>query len=321
MEYKNFRKKTIHIDTDAKLFHHYSVPHSVLCNAMEERVKLKKDNTVLVTAPTGNGKSYLTAKLCFNYFEKMENPLKPGEMMYTDECFVIDPEDYAKKMITDKGSVLWWDESRDGLSSKNWNKEINKTIVARKNKNRKRGITSFILLPHEAEVDKSFLKHITMWIWIKQRTLAYVFVAARPKMGGHALSIPKIIERQEKWEKENPGRKEVPPTIHPEYIGNIVFGANTKEQEKRYDDLVEKHKATGKLEAHEEETKKSLDKKEIGEIFMKILDQVEAGEIKSKREMFELAVEQSGLSDKDVITNFNRHLGIRGWKKFNAFEI
>ena len=223
-------------------------------------------------------------------------------------------------MIKDKGCVLWWDESRDGLSSKNWNKEINKTIVSRKNKNRKRGIVSLILLPYEAEVDKSFLKHVTMWIWIKKRGIAYVFVASNHRMGGQALSIPKIIERQDKWLKENPNRREVPPTIHPEYIGTIAFGALTNEQEKRYDDLVEKHKATGQLQAHEEDAPKVLDKKQIEEMVPKALDDVEAGKIKSKREFWERLKEETKLDDTTLLRYINRNLKIRGYTNFNKFE-
>lgn len=321
MAYKTFNKKTIHIDRDAKLFHHFTIPIRVLCETMRERIKIKKDNTVLITGITGFGKSVLAGKKCFNHFENMENPLVPGEMMYNDNNFLIDPEDYAKRMIKDRGSVLWWDESRDGLSSKNWNKEINKTIVSRKNKNRKRGITSLILLPYEEEVDKSFLKHVTMWIWIKKRTLAWVFVSAKPRMGGHGLHIPTIIERQNKWLKENPSRKNVPPEIHPEFIGEISYGGLTNEQDKRYNHLVEKHKATGKTEKHEEDNCDTIpDKSTIETIIPQLLDDVEADKIKTKRELWEKAKELTQLEDKKLIQYFNRHLKIRGLKNFNAFE-
>jgi hypothetical protein len=222
-------------------------------------------------------------------------------------------------MIEDKGTVLWWDESRDGLSSKNWNKEINKTIVSRKNKNRKRGIISFVLLPHEGEVDKSFLKHITMWIWIKKRRVGHVFVAANPRMGGHGLSIPHIIERQDKWLKENPNRRVVPPIIHPEYVGDIIFGSLTNSQQDRYDRLVEKHHATGK-HTEEEVRDTGMSKKDIEDYIPNILDKAQNGEIKTKREMFETAKEATGLDDKKLITYFNRHLKIRGLKSFNSFE-
>lgn len=321
MNKKFLNKKTVHIDRDARLFHHYGIPHKRLCDGMVNRVIAKKDNVVLITGVTGSGKSTLAGKLCFNFFEFIDNVKIEGEKMYTDNNFIIDPEDYAKRMITDMGSVLWWDESRDGLSSKNWNREINKTIVSRKNKNRKRGITSLVLLPHEGEVDKSFLKHVTMWIWIKKRGIAYVFVAANNRMGGQGLNIPNIIERQDKWLKENPSRRVVPPTIHPEYVGTLTFGALTNEQEKRYDALVDKHKATGELSEEEQVENSTMPKEQIELLIPKILDEVNEGIIKSKREMFEKAKELTGLSDKEIISLFNRHLTIRGLKKFNSFQV
>jgi hypothetical protein len=155
-------------------------------------------------------------------------------------------------------------------------------IVSRKNKNRKLGTTSFVLLPHEGEVDKSFLKHITMWIWIKERKIGQVFVAGNPRMGGHSLSIPNIIERQDKWLKENPSRRIIPPTIHPEYIGNIIFGAMTNEQEKRYDKLIQQHQATGKLSDGEVGSiNNEMTKENIEELIPGILDMVDRGEIKN----------------------------------------
>jgi len=322
MAFKLWNKKRISIDRDAKMFYHYSISHKTLCKALVQRIKLMKDAVILVTGSTGVGKSTLATKLCFEHFEQIDNLKVPGEKMYTDENFIVDPEDYASRMIIDKGSVLLWDESRDGLSSKNWNKEINKTIVSRKNKNRKRGIISFILLPYEGEVDKSFLKHVTMWIWIKKRGLAQVFVASNSRMGGHGLSIPIIIDRQEKWLKENPRRRIVPAIIHQEYIGTIVFGALTKAQEIRYNGLVEKHHATGKLsEEEEEKINPMMTKKEIETQIPLILDEVAEGKFKNKREMWDKAKELTSLEDKELIAYFNRHLKIRGLKRFDSFQV
>jgi len=317
-----YNKNRIRIDRDARMFHHYTIPHGILCETIRGRIEEKKDATILITGRTGEGKSTLGAKLCFDHFEHMDNPLDSEEKMYTDDNFIIDPEDYAKRMITDRGTVLFWDESRDGLSSKNWNQQINKTIVSRKNKNRKRGIVSLILLPHEGEVDKSFLKHITMWIWIKKRQIAHVFVAANARMGGHGLSIPAIIDRQNKWLKENLSRREVPPTIHPEYIGSIVFGALTKKQEKRYDALVEKHQATGKLTDKEKANLNPIvDQKELEKQIPMMLDKVEAGEIKTKRELWEKLKEATQFDERKLKTSINFHLKIRGLKNFNTLEI
>jgi len=322
MGFKNWNKKTIHPDSDAKIFHHYVLPQNKLCEALRGRIKINKDSTVMITAITGNGKSTLTGKLCFNFFSELDNIKIKGEKMFTDDNFVIDPEEFAMKMITDKGSVIWADDIRDGISSKNWNSQINKTIVSRKNKNRKRGIVSFILLPYETEVDKSFLKHVTMWIYVKKRGVGEIYVANNSRKGGQALSIQRIIEREEKFYKENPGKRTVRPIIHPEYIGNIMFGAFSKAEDKRYNALVDKHHASGKLTEEEEEKLNPIrDAKELEKEIPIALDGVEKGDIKSKRELWDNLKEITKFDDALLIRHLNRHLKIRGFKNFNSFVI
>lgn len=320
--YNQFRKKTIHPDNDAKVFHHFSLPQNKLCFALRERINVNKDSTVLVSGKTGCGKSTLVGKFCFNFFAEMDNLKIEGEKMYNDNNFIIDPEDFATKMISDKGNVLWLDEARDALSSKNWNSQINKTIISRKNKNRKRGIVSFILLPYEKEVDKSFLNHITMWIFIKKRGVGEIYVANNSRKGGQALSVQRIIDREEKFYKENPLKRNVRPIIHPEYIGSVYFGEFTKAEEKRYEALVKKHHASGKLtEEEEEKINPQRDIKEIEKEIPLALNQVEKGEIKSKRELWEKLKELTKFDDALLIRHINRHLKIRGYKNFNSFEI
>lgn len=320
--YKNFNRKTIFRDRDAAKFWHYYIPQNKLCAALRDRIIIKKDSTCLISGPTGVGKSTLIGKLCFNYFEHMDNIKIDGEKMYDDDNFIIDPEIWSARMITDKGNVLFVDEARDGISSKSWNSQINKTIISRKNKNRKRGIVSFILLPYETETDKAFLKHVTMWIYVKKRGIAEIYVSSNARKGGQGLSVQRIIDREAKWFKENPKRRAIDPTIHPEYIGSITFGAFTKAEEKRYNGLVDKHHASGKLTDKEEEKLNPVaDKKAIEKMVPDILDQVELGEIKSKREMWDKLKEMTKIEDAILIRNINRHLKIRGFKNFNSFQI
>jgi hypothetical protein len=320
--FNNFKRRTIFRDRDAAKFWHYHISQKQLCYAMQQRIMANLDNTTLVTGITGCGKSTLIGKLCFNHFAYMDNMKVEGETMYNDDNFMIDPEIYAAKMIIDKGNVLWDDEFRDAASSRSWNSQINKTIISRKNKNRKRGITSFLLMPYEKEVDKSFSNHITMWIFVKRRGLAEIYVANNSRKGGQGLSVQRIIDREEKWFKENPKRRAVDPTIHPEYIGSVIFSAFSKVEEKRYNKLVNKHHATGKLTEEEEEKMNPVpDKKELEKIVPDMLDEVESGSIKNKREMWDKLKDLTKLDDALLIRNINRHLKIRGYKNFNSFEI
>lgn len=320
--FKKFNRKTIFPDTDAKMFHHFTISHKMLCEALRDRIKANLDSTILISGPTGVGKSTLVGKLCFNFFQEFNNIKIEGEKMYSDENFIVDPDDYASKMITNKGNVLWLDEAIDSLSSKNWNSKINKTIISRKNKNRKRGIVSFILIPYETETDKAFLKHVTMWVYIRKRGISEVFVSNNSRKGGQGLSIQRIIDREEKWFKENPGKRSIRPIVNPEYIGNIYFGAFSKAEEKRYNKLVDKHHASGKLSAEEEEKMNpTMDKQELEKQIPLVLDEVEAGTIKSKRGMWEKLKDLTKFDDALLIRHINRHLKIRGFKNFNSFEI
>ncbi len=289
---------------------------------MRDRIKISKDSTVLVSGKTGVGKSTVIGKLCFNFFENMDNVKVEGEKMFTNENFMVDPEIYSTKMITDKGNILWLDESFEALSSKNWNSKTNKTIIARKNKNRKRGIVSFILLPYENEVDKAFLKHITMWVFLKKRGVAEIYVASNSRKGGQGLSVQRIIDREEKWFKENPGKRSVRPIIHEEFIGTLYYGAFSIAEEKRYNNLVDKHHVTGKLSTEEEDRiNPVMDKKELENQIPLVLDEVEAGTIKSKKEMWDKLLKLTGFDHALLIRHINRHLKIRGFKNFNSFEI
>ncbi len=319
--YRKFKTKTIYQDRNAKMFYHYSISMTNLCKGILNRIQINKDSTILITGPTGVGKSTLIAKLCFNKFAHMDNIKVDGEKMFVDENFIIDPEVFAARMITDKGNVLWVDEARDGISSRNWHSKINKTIISRKNKNRKRGIVSFILLPYEKEVDKSFLNHITMWIFLKSRGIAEVYVSSNARKGGQGLNVQRIIDRETKWFKENPSRRASDPTIHSEYIGNIFFGKLSNAEEKRYEDLVDKHHAAGELTAEEEEKlNPTMDKKELEQQIPNVLDEVEKGEIKTKREMWDKLKTLTKFEDAILVRHINRHLKIRGYKNFNSFE-
>lgn len=319
--YKDFKRKTIFPDRDAKKFNLFCFPMKDLCKSIAQRIKERKDCTILVTGKTGVGKSTVVGKACFNHFEYIDNVKVPGEKMYTDENFVIDPEILASMMITKKGCVLWADESRPALASRSWQSKINNLIINRKNQNRKNGIVSFIVLPYEKEVDKSFLNHINMWIWVYKRGQAQVFVAGNHKKGGESLSVRKIIDREEKWYRENPNSKFCFPRIHQEYIGNLSFGAFTKAEEKRYNKLVKENSAVGKLSEDEEKIVNGENYKEPEEYIPEVLDEVEKGDIKSKREMWDKLKSLTKFTDTMLVRHINRHLKIRGYKTFNAFVV
>jgi len=86
--------------------------------AMIKRLEIEKDVLVLVTGDTGSGKSNLVGNICFKFAEKTDNfVMNDGNKMFiAEEDFIIDPDEFAVKMITKAGNVLWIDEARDGVS-------------------------------------------------------------------------------------------------------------------------------------------------------------------------------------------------------------
>lgn len=319
--YQGYIRKTIFPDLDGKKFHNHWTNMRYLCECIVERLKNDLDCTILITGKTGIGKSTAAGKACFKFFEKIENLKNPGEMMWNDDNYIIDPEVYAARIAKDKGNVLWLDEAIDAVSRRNWHSKINNLIINRKNKNRKSGIVSFIILPYEKEVDKNFTKHITIWIWVYARGKAQVFISGNHKKGGESLSVDKIIEREEKWWKENPKAKVCWGKIHPEFIGHLYWDKFTVEEQKRYDKLVEKYSSVGKLTDEEEVILNPKDEIDKEALIPEMLDKAQAGEIKSKRELWETLKEQTGFKDSLLIRYLNRHLKIRGLKTFNSFSI
>lgn len=321
INYNYSRRKTIFPDRESRKYIRHWWTIKELCPALVERIKEQKDSTVLVTGKIGSGKSTMVGKACFQFFEFIENPKIPGEMMWNDENYIVDPEKFAARMAKEKGKVLWLDEAIDSLSRRNWHSKINNLIVNRKNKNRKNGLVSFVVLPYEKEVDQNFIKHINMWIWIYKRGEAQIFIASNNRKGGQSLSVDKIIEREDKWWKENPNAKYCPPSIHPEFIGFLRFNAFLKDEEKRYNKLVEDNCSTGKLSEEEEQLLEKKEQTNPDSFIPQILDDLQNGLIKSKKELWDKLKELTDFSDSKLIKGLNRHLKIRGLKSFSSLQV
>ena len=264
------------------------------------------------------GKSNMVGNFCFKHAEKTNNfVMNDGSKMFiAEEDFIIDPDEFAVKMITKAGNVLWIDEARDGVSRRNWASNINKTIISRKNKNRKLRKIVFLLLPFEAEVDPQMAKHVTVWIWVKTRGVCEVYCKRSGVKGGSGLNIQAILDRETKYFKENPKATMAFPTIHPEFIGRMKFGPLTAKLDKRYRDLVEKKKATGEL-SDEEKIKYGIEiVKDPKEIVLESIQKIKDGEIKDKKTLWE-ELDKSDIDDKEKLRLLNFYLKLEGWDGFN----
>lgn len=323
MKHRGYSKKTVFPHRYSKIFGRFEITHKLLWLVIMKRQEIEKDNLIIVTGDTGTGKSTLVGNLCFKKGAKEPNTLEDdGSMMFEDEkSFIIDPDEFAIKMISGKGNVLWVDESRDAISSRNWASKINKTIISRKNKNRKLRKVVFLLLPYEKEADKQMLKHATLWIWVKKRGVCEVYCRRAGVKGGTGLNIPEILAREEKYFKENPQRRTAPPTIHPEFVGYLTFGRFTAGLQRRYDALVDLKKATGEY-TDEEKIRLGLEVvREPKDIIMDCIKRIKDGEIQDKKKLWE-ALEETKLEDEKKIKMLNFYLKLEGWSTFNKlFEV
>lgn len=312
-----WNKKTIFPHRYSKLFYDYWWTQTAFWNALLKRLEIEKDAMILVTGDTGSGKSHLSGTFCFKHGEKTENPiLKDGSKMFiAEENFIIDPEEFAVKMITKEGQVIWGDEFRRGSNRRSWYSPINKAIVDRKNQNRKLFNIYFLCLPYEREFDPSLAAHLHVWIWVR-RGVGEVYVKRSGVKGGTGLNIHAILEREQKYLKENPGRNTVNPTIHPEYCGRIAFSKLTAGLERRYKELVKAKKATGDL-SDEEKLKYGIEiELKPKDVVRKAIDKIKSGEIKDKRTFWE-QFDDLDMTDEKKLRLINFHLKLEGWDTFN----
>lgn len=311
--------KTVRPHNYSRIFARFRITHELLWKMITERLKIKKDNLILVTGDTGTGKSTCIGNLCFKKAAREPNFIaNDGSMMFEDEkSFVIDPDELSAKMIHGEGDVLWVDESRDALSRRNWASKINKTIISRKNKNRKLLKVIFLLLPYEKEVDTEMSKHVNLWIWVKRRGICEVYCRRSGVKGGSGLNITEILKREERYLKENPEKSTCPPYVHPEFVGYFTFGPFTSNLEKRYLHLVDVKKATGELSDEEKEKYGIEVKKKPKEIIQHSIKSVKDGKIKSKKELWQ-SLSKIDLDDEKKLKKLNFYLKLEGWGNFNT---
>lgn len=316
--YNNYRKKTIFPHRYSKIFQNYWISQTALWEAMLQRLKNQLDVLIIVTGDTGTGKSNMVGNICFKHGETTDNfVMNDGSKMFIpEEDFIIDPDEFSVKMITKSGNVLWVDEARDGISRRNWASNINKTIISRKNKNRKLRKIVFLLLPYETEIDPQMAKHATLWIWVKSRGVCEIYCKRSGVKGGSGLNIQSILDREDKFFKENPKSTIVYPTIHPEFVGRMKFGPLTTNLDKKYQELIEKKKATGEL-SDEEKIKYGIEViKEPKDIIIDAIEKIKNGKIDDKKTLW-CELDNTGLEDDKKLKLLNFYLKLEGWSGFN----
>ena len=316
-QFNNFRRKTIFPHRYSKIFYDFWWSHTAFWKSLLERLKIEKDVLILVSGDTGSGKSHLTGNFCLKHAMKEPNFItNDGTTMFNPkENFIIDPEEFAYKMIIKEGEVLWGDEFRRGANRRNWYSAINKSIIDRKNTNRKLFNIYWLCLPFERELDPTLAAHLTLWLWVR-RGVCEVYCKVSGIKGGSGLNIQAILDREEKYLKENPKKTIVNPAIHPEYIGRIAFAKLTAGLERQYKELVKEKRATGDL-TDEEKKKYGIEVEKTPKMIVKdAIDKVKSGEIDDKRKLWDYLENVKDTDDKKLkLLNF--YLKLEGWSTFD----
>lgn len=309
-------KRTIYQNRESKKFKHFSITHKAFVEACVKRLEAEKDVFVLVTGDTGSGKSSLVGTLCLRNFSKIDNFVTNEGKMFEKENFIVEPSEFAVKMLTQKGSVLWIDEGRDAVNRQKWFSDINQTVASRKNRNRKNFNIYFLLMPYEREIDPKVSAHLCLWLWVR-RGVAEVYCKTSGMKGGRGLDIQEILNREEKYRKENPKSRYVIPTIHPEFIGKIYFSKLSKGFAKDYEKLVNEKKAVGELTEEEKLAYGIVEKLTPEKIVNNKIDDIKNGKIRNKRELWNQLKEETELDDKKLLTMLNFYLRLEGYDPFN----
>lgn len=315
---KGYRTKTIFPNRYSKTFYDFWWTHTALWKALMQRLKEDKDAFILITGDTSTGKSHLAGNLIFKKAMEEDNfILNDGKKMFIpEENYIIDPEEFSVKMITSSGRVLWGDEFLKSSDRQSWFDPINKAIITRKNTNRKLNNIYIVLQPYETQFNPKLASHLTLWVWVKKRGVAELYTRVSGRKGGKGLDIQGIIDREEKYRKENPKSDFVPPTIHSEYVGRISWGKLTKNLEILYNDLVKKKSATGSL-TNEEKIKYGIEvKKEPKEFVIDAIEKIKNGKIKDKKTLWD-ELEGTELEDDKKLKLLNFYLKLENWNGFN----
>lgn len=312
----SFRVKKIFSHRYSRIFYDYWWTHTALWEAMLQRLKIEKDVLFLITGDTGSGKSTLAGKLCFRKGENEDNfVLNNGTKMFIPkENFIIDPDEFAYKMITKEGQVIWLDEARRVANRRKWYSKINNAVADRKNTNRKLFNIYILCMPFEREFDPVLASHITIWIWVR-RGVGEVYVKRSGVKGGIGLNIQNILDREDKYLKENPKKTIVNPAIHPEYCGRIAFTKFTAGMKRRYKKLVRSKRATGDLTDEEKKKYGVVVEKTPENLVQDAVEKIGKGEIKDKKMLWdELSLLK--IPDDKKIKMLNFYLNLEGYSTF-----
>lgn len=290
----------------AKIFKKFEFSHQFFRFLLIDRVRLNKDNLILVTGKRGDGKTTMGLKILLGFhkgkrfnekvakFEEYFNEeLNRGENKYPHyKMDSLTPFDMKEHMAFTRGAIqdlcrnlvhgfILGDEAITNTARKNSMTKANKILhevltINRKNKN-----TIFFLLPAIEDFDLSMLQYCTMWIHIDDRGLAAVlFPEPKSLFGRKSWDIDKMKKIYDKFLERNPTITTVPYWLFDNFRGYIRFRQLSKKTEDKYLEIAmkKKNQDTESQDNGKGEGRSKISDREM-EILEEIADKLISGEI------------------------------------------
>ncbi len=283
-----------------------------------DRVKIEKDNIVLVTGKRGSGKTTVALKtiMGFNdiqkieeYYNKERNIGKEEKKVYKlKEITPFNMEDdmaFQRNELqtlcreTQRGFILA-DEAVVNVARRNAMTRANKILHEILTINRKNFNTIFFCLPSVEDFDVSILQYITCWIHVDDRGLACVLMpGAKSIFGRKTWDIDKMKKSYDKFLEENPRATTVPYWLFDNFRGYIKFGKLNKDVEEKYLKIAHDKK---NRDTEEDDNGKSRMKPRIDETKMnllnKITNKIVSGELTDTSDYYKYCGELDFKKDK-----------------------
>lgn len=237
----------------SKIYRRFVFTQNFFRFLLVDRVKIEKDNIILVTGSRGSGKSTIALKIImgFNDIEKVETyynlernigkeekktyKLKEITPFNMEEDMAFQRNELQKLCRETKRGFILADEAVVNVARRQAMSKANKILHEILTINRKNFNTIFFCLPSVEDFDVAILQYITCWVHVEDRGLACVLMpGAKSIFGRKTWDIDKMKKTYDKFLEENPRATTVPYWLFDNFRGYIKFGKLNNDVEEKY---------------------------------------------------------------------------------------
>ena len=304
----------------SKIYRQFVFTHEFFRFLMVDRVRIKKDNIILITGRRGQGKTTVALKLIlgFNDLDKIQEyynkEINAGKEEKDKVKHKLDKftsfnmhEDMAfeKKALQDlcretRMGFILADEAVTAVARRNAMTRSNKLLHEILTINRKNFNTIFFCLPSVEDFDVSILQYITCWIHVDGRGLACVMMPlAQSLFGRKSWDVDKMKKIYDKFIEDNPRTTNVPYWLFDNFRGYIKFSKLSKAIEEKYIKIAHEKKNRDSENNGEEKTIKKPRLDDVKTTLLKELaTQIIEGKIKNPEEYYKYCGELEFKKDR-----------------------